>query len=212
MGGRVVSNFDGQGITPWITQNFFSKPENPRAIIFLDRDDTLVKDFGSKTHKRLPQLNLHLVKEISIISKKLNHRIIIVVITNQAKIFKKETSVFKLRIFHVILVIYCRAYGVRIQRIVTCPHIASTNCECRKPKPTTILDTINKYDCKLIPRFMIGNSITDIQAGLEADCVTLGINGKVLDPIYKEVNRLFLGYFKLESSFAPAILNKIAHH
>ena len=194
---------------PWIIQDFFSKPKGPKVIIFLDRDDTLIKDFGSKTHKKLPEVNLCFLKELSFLANKVNHEVIFVIITNQSKIFKKETSVFKLKIFHFILVIYCWAYGVRIQRIITCPHIASENCECRKPKPTTILDTINDFNCKSIPRFMIGNHITDIQAGLNAGCFTIGISDKVIEPINSEQNKLFLGYFTLKSSFTSDILNKI---
>ena len=209
MDERVASKIKSQSKKPWIIQNFFLKSKDPKAIIFLDRDDTLIKDFGNKTHKKLPKMNLSFINELSILADKLNQRILFVVVTNQSKIFKKETTVFELKIFHLILVIYCRVYGVRIQRIVTCPHIASQNCECRKPKPTTILDTINDFNCKSIPRFMIGNNITDIQAGLNASCYTIGISGKVKKSISSERNKLFLGYFTLESSFTSDILNKI---
>ena len=209
MDERVASKIKSQSKKPWIIQNFFLKSKDPKAIIFLDRDDTLIKDFGNKTHKKLPKMNLSFINELSILADKLNQRILFVVVTNQSKIFKKETTVFELKIFHLILVIYCRVHGVRIQRIVTCPHIASQNCECRKPKPTTILDTINDFNCKSIPRFMIGNNITDIQAGLNASCYTIGISGKVKKSISSERNKLFLGYFTLESSFTSDILNKI---
>jgi len=194
---------------PWIIQDFFSRPNGPRVIIFLDRDDTLIKDFGSKTHKKLPEVNLSFLKELSSLANKVNQKVIFVVITNQSKIFKKETSVFELKIFHCILVIYCWAYGVKIQRIITCPHLASENCECRKPKPTTILDTIKDFNCKSIPRFMIGNNITDVHAGLNSDCFTIGISDKVTESVNSEQNKLFLGYFTLKSSFASVILNKI---
>ena len=212
MDERIARNSEIQSPKTWLVQDYFLKPKDPRAIIFLDRDDTLIKDLGNKTHKKLPKINLNFIKELSILTNKLNHKIIFVIVTNQSKIFKEETSVLALKFFHFLLVIYCRIHGVRIQRIITCPHTAGVNCECRKPKPTTILDTLNNFDCKSIPRFMVGNNITDIQAGLNAGCFTIGISEKIFEPAKTEINKLFLGYFTLKSSFAQDILNKIGHN
>ena len=212
MDERIARNSEIQSTKTWLVQDYFLKPKDPRAIIFLDRDDTLIKDLGNKTHKKLPKINLNFIKELSILTNKLNHKIIFVIVTNQSKIFKEETSVLALKFFHFLLVIYCRIHGVRIQRIITCPHTAGVNCECRKPKPTTILDTLNNFDCKSIPRFMVGNNITDIQAGLNAGCFTIGISEKIFEPAKTEINKLFLGYFTLKSSFAQDILNKIGHN
>jgi hypothetical protein len=59
---------------------------------------------------------------------------------------------------------------------------------------------------------MVGNNITDIQAGLNAGCFTIGISEKIFEPAKTEINKLFLGYFTLKSSFAQDILNKIGHN
>jgi hypothetical protein len=59
---------------------------------------------------------------------------------------------------------------------------------------------------------MIGNNITDIQAGLNASCFTIGISEKIVEPTKTETNKLFLGYFTLNSSFVQDILNKIEHN
>lgn len=212
MDETIARDGQSQSTKTWLVQDYFSKPKDPRAIIFLDRDDTLIKDLGIKTHKKLPKIHLNFIRELSILTNELKYKIIFVIITNQSKIFKGETSVLALKIFHFLLVIYCRIHGVRIQRIVTCPHTTSVNCECRKPKPTTILDTINNYNCESIPRFMVGNNISDIQAGLNAGCFTIGICENINEPTKIESNKLFLGYFTLKSSFAQDILNKMGHN
>jgi histidinol-phosphate phosphatase family protein len=211
MDETIARNGKSQSTKPWLVQDYFSKPKNPRAIIFLDRDDTLIKDLGIKTHKKLPKIHLNFIKELSILAKESNHKIIFVIVTNQSRILKRETSMLALKSFHFLLVIYCRMYGVRIQRIVTCPHTVSVKCECRKPKPTTILDTLNNFDCKSIPRFMVGNNISDIQAGLNASCFTIGISESTNESAKIESNKLFLGYFTLESSFVQHILDKLAN-
>ena len=192
----------------WLIQDFFSVPKDPSVIIFLDRDDTLIKDFGTKTHRKLPKLNLYFLAQLSILTKKFNRRVILVIVTNQSKISQGETSLIALRLFHLLLVIKCRIYGIRIQRIITCPHATNANCECRKPKPTTILDTIDNFNCKSTPRFMLGNSISDIYAGLNAGCFTIGISERVFGDGEMIRNRLFLGHFTLESSFVQDIIDQ----
>ena len=209
MDETIALNGGSQSRKTWLVQDYFSKPKDPRAIIFLDRDGTLIKDLGNKTHKKLPKIHLNFINELSILSRKLNHKIIFVIVTNQSKIFRGESSILALKFFHFLLVIYCRFYGVRVQRIVTCPHTASVNCECRKPKPTTILDTLNDFDCKSIPRFMVGNDITDIQTGLNAGCFSIGISENIFEPAKTESDKLFIGYFTLKSSFAQDILTKM---
>lgn len=193
----------------WLVQNYFSIPKDPRTIIFLDRDDTVIKDLGSNTHKNLPRIHQKLIRELSNLARKLNKKIIFVIITNQSRIFKKETNILSLKFFHFLLVIYLRFYGVKIQRIVTCPHSSEANCKCRKPNPTTIFDTLLDFQCESLPRFMIGNSLSDINAGLNAGCFTIGISENLIQPSKFESNKFFLGYFTLKSSFAQVILKKL---
>lgn len=198
-----------QDTRSWLVQNYFSIPKDPRAIIFLDRDDTVIKDLGSKTHKRLPRIHQNLIGELSDLARELNKKIIFVIVTNQSRIVKKETTILSLKFFHFLLIIYFRLYGVKIQRIISCPHSAESNCKCRKPNPTTIFDTLLDLQCESIPRFMIGNSISDINAGLNAGCFTIGISENLIQPYKFESNKLFLGYFTLKSSFAQVILKKL---
>jgi D-glycero-D-manno-heptose 1,7-bisphosphate phosphatase len=193
----------------WIVQKYFSYNENPRAIIFLDRDDTLIKDFGDDTHKKLPRLNLHLVTCLKKISQELNHAIILVIITNQSRIDSNKTSILALRCFHLVVVLYGRLLGIKINRIVTCPHSHLSKCNCRKPSPIMILDTIKSLNCASLPKFMIGNSLSDIQAGLAAKCFTIRIGHKKTRLDLKQNNELFLGHFTLKSNFAPIVLKII---
>jgi D-glycero-D-manno-heptose 1,7-bisphosphate phosphatase len=46
------------------------------------------------------------------------------------------------------------------------------NCRCRKPKPGLLLEAAVDLDLDLKNSFMIGDSITDVQAGQEAGCKT----------------------------------------
>jgi D-glycero-D-manno-heptose 1,7-bisphosphate phosphatase len=193
----------------WIVQKYFPYNENPRAIIFLDRDDTLIKDFGDDTHKKMPRFNLDLVTCLKRISQELDHSIILVIVTNQSRIDSNKTSMLALRRFHLAVVLYGRLLGIKINKIVTCPHSHLSKCKCRKPSPVMILDTIKSLNCSTIPKFMIGNSLSDIQAGLSAKCFTIRISHNETTPDPKQNNKLFLGYFTLKSNFAPIVLKII---
>ena len=44
------------------------------------------------------------------------------------------------------------------------------DCECRKPKPGLILQAAKKYNIDLSASWMIGDSESDVQAGINAGC------------------------------------------
>jgi len=48
-----------------------------------------------------------------------------------------------------------------------------TNCECRKPKPGLLLQASREMDIDLAQSWMVGDGITDIQAGKRASCRTI---------------------------------------
>ena len=46
-------------------------------------------------------------------------------------------------------------------------------CDCRKPKPGMLLQASKDYDIDLKKSWMIGDGLTDIQAGISAGCKTI---------------------------------------
>jgi D-glycero-D-manno-heptose 1,7-bisphosphate phosphatase len=47
------------------------------------------------------------------------------------------------------------------------------NCQCRKPKPGLLLEAARDMDLELNSSWMIGDGLTDIQAGRDAGCKTI---------------------------------------
>jgi len=58
--------------------------------------------------------------------------------------------------------------GGRIDRAYFCPHRADENCACRKPRPGMLLQAARELDIDLSASWMIGDNITDMQAGRAA--------------------------------------------
>ncbi|MDR1008392.1 MAG: D-glycero-beta-D-manno-heptose 1,7-bisphosphate 7-phosphatase [Campylobacteraceae bacterium] len=58
--------------------------------------------------------------------------------------------------------------GITITKIYYCPHSPEANCECRKPKPKMLLDAQKEFDINMSVSWLIGDKISDIEAGLRA--------------------------------------------
>ena len=55
-------------------------------------------------------------------------------------------------------------YGV--QMIYYCPHLATDNCECRKPGIGMLSEAVRDFpNINIASSYLVGDSITDIQAG-----------------------------------------------
>ncbi len=65
--------------------------------------------------------------------------------------------------------------GGRVDQIYYCPHAPEENCDCRKPKPGMIQDAVTDYPIDLSRSWLIGDAISDIQAGINA-----GISNNIL--------------------------------
>jgi len=75
--------------------------------------------------------------------------------------------------------------GIEFDKVYYCLHHPDANqvkntqylaeCDCRKPKPGMILQAQKEFDIDLANSFVIGDGITDIQAGKTAGCKTIFI-------------------------------------
>ncbi|MFP6581767.1 MAG: HAD-IIIA family hydrolase, partial [Candidatus Hydrogenedentota bacterium] len=69
--------------------------------------------------------------------------------------------------------------GVKLDRVAYCPHAPEDDCICRKPKPGMLLDAATELDIDLTQSVMIGDNVTDIEAGENAGCrLSLYLNSR----------------------------------
>ena len=68
------------------------------------------------------------------------------------------------------------AHGAHIDRIYVCPHDKGT-CHCRKPEIGLFIQAQNEYNIDKNHSYMVGDSVTDIQAGKKFGISTISING-----------------------------------
>jgi len=63
--------------------------------------------------------------------------------------------------------------GGYIRAVAYCPHRQDEGCGCRKPRPGLLLDLARSYDVDLGASVVVGDAMSDIEAGQAAGCSTI---------------------------------------
>jgi D-glycero-D-manno-heptose 1,7-bisphosphate phosphatase len=104
----------------------------------------------------------------------------VIVVSNQPGVAKNHFSLATLEQMNDKMAREIKADGAHIDRIYYCPHHPEGQnpayrmvCKCRKPEPGMLSKGIR--DFKLNPEecYMVGDNLTDIQAGQRAGCKTI---------------------------------------
>jgi len=148
--------------------------------IFLDRDDTLIEDPGYINSPEQVKL-LDGVAEALIELKALGYKL--VVVTNQSAVARGIVTEKVLGAIHNRLKQLLAEKNAFLDGIYYCPYhpdgaVAKYRKESdfRKPNPGMLLKAAEEMDIDLGQSWCVGNSISDIEAGLRAGCKTILID------------------------------------
>jgi len=148
--------------------------------IFLDRDNTLIEDPGYISSPEQVKL-LDGAAEALIELKALEYKLIVV--TNQSAVARGIVTEKVLGEIHKRLKQLLNEKNAFLDRIYYCPYhpdgvVAKYRKEsdCRKPNPGMLLRAAEEMDIDLGQSWCIGNSISDVEAGLRAGCKTILID------------------------------------
>ena len=147
-----------------------------KRAIFLDRDGTLNISYDNGLNTSPPNS----VDEIVIIDGVITGLKIlrsfnfeIVIITNQPDYRRGNNSLENL-----ILINNTICELLEIKHSYVCLHDELDGCNCRKPKNGLILQAAQDLDIDLSKSYLIGDRITDVQAGIESGCACYLIANK----------------------------------
>ncbi len=145
-----------------------------KRALFLDRDGVINASI-TINGKPFPPKN---IDELVILPKvaeslKLLHEqnFILIVITNQPDVARNTISKETVEDINKYLMA-----KLCLDKIYTCFHDDSDNCECRKPKIGSFLRAAKSYNIDLSASYMIGDRWKDIEAGKKAGCKTFFID------------------------------------
>lgn len=129
----------------------------PKGVVVFDRDGTLIKDAGQHNSKELLRFLPGAAEAIKFLS---HNGYGVAIASNQAGLESEKFSINDLFDFNNSLRSSLRDHSnTDIDLIVVCPHLASSNCDCRKPK-VGLLKAIESAGLGEL-RLFIGDSESD---------------------------------------------------
>ena len=157
----------------------------PDRAVFFDRDNTLIEDPGFIDHPDQVKLRPDVVAVLRRM-RACGYRIIIV--SNQSGVARGLFDEGQLARVHDRLRELLAAEDVTVDAIYYCPYLDGEDAvveeyrrdsPLRKPKPGMLLEAARERNIDLLRSWMIGDRITDVEAGAAARCRTIlvGPNG-----------------------------------
>jgi D-glycero-D-manno-heptose 1,7-bisphosphate phosphatase len=143
-----------------------------RAAVFLDRDGTIIREYG---HFWEPQMIQLAPGALAGIRKLKGAGYLCIITTNQSAIARGIFDEHQFWTGQKRLEELLSAEGLKLDAVYFCPHHPTEGetpyrmeCDCRKPKPGMILRATSEFGIDLGRSFMVGDSPVDVGAGKAA--------------------------------------------
>jgi len=137
-------------------------------LVILDRDGTINEDRDD--YVKSPAEWVPIPGSLEAIAR-LNHAgWHTVIATNQSGLARGLFDMATLNAIHARMNRELAAVGGRIDAIFFCPHAPDDGCRCRKPLPGLLALIGERYGVELAETYMVGDSPSDLQAGVAAGC------------------------------------------
>lgn len=147
--------------------------------VFLDRDGvinkTILRNGKAQAPYSLEECEFFPGVKAAIEAFKSNH-FLTVVVTNQPDVTRGWVSKDQ-----VIAVNDKIKAELKVDDIRVCYHDSADNCNCRKPRPGMLLEAAREFNIDLGQSFMIGDRLSDIEAGMLAGCKTILITPQKIE-------------------------------
>jgi len=162
--------------------------------VFLDRDGTLNFDPGYLGNPKELKLFSDTGNVLAALKNKYQFRLL--VISNQSGIARGIITEEEVVSVNNELNKKLLEFNVQIDAFYYCPFhpdfSSEEDCLCRKPSPKMILESARDFNIDLSKSYFIGDSVSDIQAGISADLKTIlvktGYGAESISILQKENN------------------------
>jgi len=184
--------------------------------VFLDRDGVITQEPPHYAH-RIDQLKL-IPKSAEAIKLLNEDGFKVVIISNQSGLARGYYQKKDVEIYNGAMKKELEKRGAYIDAIYYCPHHSKAkieayrmDCDCRKPKPGMLKQAKKDLNLDLKRSFLIGDKISDIEAGYRAGCKTiLVLTGYGSDELKKNATmNIKPNYISKDLYTASQTINKI---
>ncbi len=140
--------------------------------VFLDRDGTLIVDPADLRVDSLEEVVLF-PDTLQAMRYLADHNFNAVIITNQAGIAEGRFTEQKFWQIHNAFLEMLEPTGIQILNTYLSPHGKNEGHDWRKPNPGMLLQAAKDFNLNLSEVYMIGDRLSDIQAGINAGTKTV---------------------------------------
>jgi len=137
-----------------------------RPAIFLDRDGVIIENQPQYV-RAWSDVQLF-PAAIQALARLKDSPYRIVIVTNQSAIGRGLISLATADAINRRLLDVIQKAGGRVDGVYLCPHAPTDACECRKPQPGLLLQAARELNIDLPRSWMIGDAVSDVQAGYSA--------------------------------------------
>ena len=153
--------------------------QDGRPAIFIDRDGTINHRLEGRYVTRWVEF-VFLPGVLDALRCLTRAGFALVAVSNQAGVGKGLLKDSALAEIHRQMAGAITRAGGRLDGIYVCPHLPEDDCACRKPRPGLLLRAVKELGIDLTSSYIVGDSLSDIEAGRAAGCRTILIgNGLV---------------------------------
>lgn len=150
-----------------------------KKAVFLDRDGTLIID---KVYLNDPEQIVYLPRVIEGLKIMRDHGFVFLVATNQSGVARGIVSIKNLDEIHRRIAAEFSRNGIDILNFYSAPFMTDSDHILRKPNPGMILEGATHFNIDLSQSWMIGDRMSDVEAGHRAGCRSILIRGA--EPIH----------------------------
>ena len=140
-----------------------------RKVVFLDRDGTIIED---KIYLNDPNDIHYLPNVFESLKKMRDAGFDFVIVTNQSGVARGIVDPKNIQEIHRRIRNEFNKIGVDILDFFYAPYLPVTNHYLRKPNPGMLFEAAQKYKIKLEESWMVGDRMTDVEAGHRAGTKT----------------------------------------
>ncbi len=151
-----------------------------RSAVFLDRDGvvcrSIVRDGKPYAARTLDEFRL-VPRARESVRLLRGAGFLVVIVTNQPDIGAGLVARSTVESMHARL-----SSRLDVDAVMTCPHMRSDGCDCRKPKTGMLVEAASRLAIDLNASFLVGDRASDIEAGNTAGCHTVFIDRRYSEP------------------------------
>jgi len=141
---------------------------------FLDRDGVIIEEVNYLSSPDQVKVFPEAIEALKLLRDN-NYKIIIV--TNQAGVARGYFKLTDISLVHDKIDEILSRHNLSIDSYYYCPHHPkgsvpeySIECNCRKPMPGMLLEAIDDHNINISKSFLIGDKMSDINAGKNVNC------------------------------------------